>query len=116
MLFTQRLNQNRDFRRLYKSGLHVCLGEAVLYALPNALPCNRLGITAGKKIGNAVTRNRAKRVIRAAYTNAETDLPIGLDIVIVARKGLAEQSSAVLEKALRGRGKKLLERAGARAI
>ncbi|MBP0974985.1 MAG: ribonuclease P protein component, partial [Oscillospiraceae bacterium] len=55
MLFTQILNQNADFQRLYRSGAFCSLGSALLYVKPNRLPYNRLGITAGKKIGNAVT-------------------------------------------------------------
>lgn len=47
---------------------------------------NRLGITATKKIGNAVERNRARRVIKEAYRLLEDELPVGYDFVIVARK------------------------------
>ena len=61
MLFTQKLNQNADFQRLYRSGAFCSIGSALLYVRPNKLPFNRLGITASKKIGNAVKRNRAKR-------------------------------------------------------
>ena len=96
MLFTQILNQNADFQRLYRSGAFCSLGSALLYVRPNRLPYNRLGITAGKKIGNAVRRNRAKRIIREAYRAAEPQLPIGIDLVVVARSALPEQSSAVL--------------------
>ena len=96
MLFTQILNQNADFQRLYRSGAFCSLGSALLYVRPNKLPYNRLGITAGKKIGNAVKRNRAKRIIREAYRAAEPQLPIGIDLVVVARSTLPAQSSAVL--------------------
>lgn len=96
MLFTQRMNQNADFQRLYRCGAFCSLGSALLYVRPNKLPYNRLGITAGKKIGNAVKRNRAKRIIRAAYSAAEPMLPIGLDVVVVARSSLPQQSSVIL--------------------
>lgn len=96
MLFTQTMNQNADFQRLYRVGAFCSLGSALLYVRPNRLPYNRLGITAGKKIGNAVRRNRAKRIIRAAYSAAEPMLPIGIDVVVVARSSLPEQSSSVL--------------------
>lgn len=45
-----------------------------------------MGITVGKKIGKAVERNRAKRVIREAYRLLESKLAGGYDMVIVARK------------------------------
>ena len=96
MLFTQKMNRNADFQRLYRTGAFCSLGSALLYVRPNHLPYNRLGITAGKKIGNAVKRNRAKRIIRAAYAAAEPLLPIGLDVVVVARSSMPEQSSVIL--------------------
>ena len=104
MLFTQMLNRNEDYQRLYRHGAFCSLGGALLYVLPNRLPYNRLGITAGKKIGNAVKRNRAKRIIRAAYSAAEQAMPIGMDLVIVARSSLPAQSSVVLTQAMCTRG------------
>lgn len=96
MLFTQPMKRNADFQRLYRSGAFCSLGGALIYAKPNQLPCNRLGITAGKKVGNAVMRNRAKRIIRAAYTAAEPMLPLGMDIVVVARNTLPQQNASIL--------------------
>lgn len=104
MLFTEMLNRNEDFQRLYRRGAFCSLGSALIYVMPNRLPYNRLGITAGKKIGNAVRRNRAKRIIRAAYFAAEKDMPIGIDMVVVARSILPEQSANVLTEAMCSRG------------
>lgn len=104
MLFTVMMNRNQDFQRLYRCGAFCSLGAAVLYAMPNQRAENRLGITAGKKIGNAVKRNRAKRIIREAYRAVEADMPIGLDIVIVARPGLPEQNALALTETMRRRG------------
>lgn len=104
MLFTVIMNRNQDFQRLYRCGAFCSLGSAVLYAMPNQRAENRLGITAGKKVGNAVKRNRAKRVIREAYRAVEANMPIGLDIVIVARNGLPEQNAVVLTETMRRRG------------
>ncbi len=104
MLFTVMLNRNQDFQRLYRRGAFCSLGSAILYAMPNDRGENRLGITAGKKVGNAVKRNRAKRIVREAYRAAEPQMPIGLDIVIVARSVLPEQNAAVLIAAMKKRG------------
>ena len=112
MLFTLTLNRNADFQRLYRKGAFCALGSALLYACPNSLPYNRLGITAGKKVGNAVLRSRAKRIIRAAYAAAEPELPVGLDLVIVARSSLPAEKSTVLEQALKSRGRKHLVAVG----
>ncbi len=104
MLFTQKLNNNADFQRLYRRGAFCSLGSALIYVMPNRLPYNRLGITAGKKIGNAVKRNRAKRIIRAAYSAAELQLPVGIDLVVVARSTLPEQKSGTLTQSLLTKG------------
>ena len=93
MLYTEILNDNRDFLMLYKKGRYVSSKYSVIYVRPNGRPFNRFGITAGKKVGNAVCRNRAKRLIRLAYRENEAELPIGMDMVIVARSRLCEIKS-----------------------
>ena len=93
MLYTEILNDNKDFLALYKKGRYAASKYSVIYVRPNGKPFNRLGITAGKKVGNAVCRNRAKRLIRLAYRNAEVSLPVGMDIVIVARSAICSIKS-----------------------
>lgn len=93
MLYTEILNDNKDFLALYKKGRYSASKYSVIYVRPNGKPFNRLGITAGKKVGNAVCRNRAKRLIRLAYRNAEVKLPVGIDIVIVARTAICSIKS-----------------------
>jgi ribonuclease P protein component len=93
MLYTEILNDNRDFMTLYKKGRYAASKYSVIYVRPNGRPFNRLGITAGKKIGNAVHRNRAKRLIRLAYRESEIKLPVGMDIVIVARSSICDIKS-----------------------
>jgi len=81
------INQNYLFRRLYRSGTSVVDPYIVVYYKRNKQnKGNRLGITATKKIGCAVQRNRARRVIKEAYRLCEGELPKGMDIVVVARK------------------------------
>lgn len=93
MLYTEIIKDNRDFVGAYKKGKYSASKYSVIYVRPNGRPYNRLGITAGKKVGNAVCRNRAKRLIRLAYRQAEVSLPVGIDIVIVARSLLCEIKS-----------------------
>ncbi|SEL25126.1 ribonuclease P protein component [Ruminococcus sp. YRD2003] len=93
MLYTETLKDNKDFLNLYKKGSYIPSKYSVIYVRPNGRPFNRLGITAGKKIGNAVHRNRAKRLIRLAYRECEIDMPVGIDIVIVARTHICEIKS-----------------------
>lgn len=57
----------------------------VIYIRRNNLGKNRIGITTSKKIGNAVKRNRARRIIKEAYRLSEPELKQGYDYVFVAR-------------------------------
>lgn len=79
------LKENKDFRRLYYRGKSCASSCLVTYIMPNRLGSTRIGITSGKKIGNAVKRNRARRVIRAAFREYEDRLAGSYDIVFVAR-------------------------------
>lgn len=78
-------SENRDFVRLYRRGRSSASPVLVVYCLPNRLPHNRIGITATKKVGGAVQRNRAKRLVRAAYRLLTPELPKGWDFVFVCR-------------------------------
>lgn len=82
---TMILKQNRDFLRMYRRGKSTVGSVLVTYCSRNRTGKNRVGITASKKVGGAVERNRAKRVIRAAYTALEPELPQGWDFIFVAR-------------------------------
>ncbi len=81
----QSLCRNGDFLRLYKRGrsrVHPLIVTYVAKARSNTI---RVGITTSKKIGGAVQRNRARRLIRAALCQLQNDLPPGIDLVFVAR-------------------------------
>ena len=80
------LKQNSDFRRAYGRGKSFSDPALVTYVLKNnrAGIC-RMGITTSKKIGNAVERNRARRIIRAAFRDNLPDIKGGYDFVFVAR-------------------------------
>ncbi|MBR4910706.1 MAG: ribonuclease P protein component [Clostridia bacterium] len=80
-----KLKQNWEFRRLYTRGKCISAPAFVLYYAKGKAGRVRLGITAGKKIGTAVSRNRAKRVITAAFDAILPDIKKGYDFVAVAR-------------------------------
>lgn len=101
MFYTEILNKNRDFLNLYKKGRSIVSKSVVIYVKKNGLPYNRFGITAGKKVGNAVMRNRAKRIIRQAYRENEILFPLGIDIIFVARKSATEVKSDYLSAYIR---------------
>ena len=82
---SQTLKENKDFRRLYYRAEHRASKLLVTYAIKNRRGVCRIGITTSKKIGNAVQRNRSRRVIRAAYYELEPKIVGSWDFVFVAR-------------------------------
>lgn len=88
------------FRRLYRQGKTIVTPYFVVHTKKNRQKINRLGITTTKKIGNAVQRNRARRLITEAYRLLENDMQKGLDIVIVARKKTVYSKMQSVHKAL----------------
>lgn len=84
------INKNKDFCRAYRRGVYSSSDVLVTYAVKNRLKSKRFGITTSKKIGNAVKRNRARRVIRAALAQIQDKIPCGYDIVFVSRKKTSE--------------------------
>ncbi|MEE0859312.1 MAG: ribonuclease P protein component [Acutalibacteraceae bacterium] len=79
------LKENRDFRRVYTKGKSYVTPLLVVYVLKQKHNGLRIGITTGKKIGKAVQRNRARRIVMAAYRELYPELKSGYDIVFVAR-------------------------------
>ena len=98
---TKALKLNSDFKRLYYRGKCVACGYVVVYSRKNRLPQNRLGLTCGKSVGNAVVRNRTKRLLRESYRLMEPSLKTGFDVVIVARTRAAGKSLDVIFKDIR---------------
>lgn len=84
------LKENKDFRRLYYRGKSEASSCIVTYVMKSRRNETRIGITSGKKIGGAVQRNRARRVIRAAFSKLEGRINGSFDIVFVARTKTTE--------------------------
>ena len=98
MKFSSSLKLNHIFRRLYATK-GFANGFLVLYARRNRLGVNRIGITAGKKLGKAHIRNRIRRRLREVYRLNEAQFQPGWDIVVVARSRCLDGSFADLTKA-----------------
>ena len=83
-----RLVSRAEFSRVYREGRRFGGEILVLYVRPTE-SARRVGITAGRGLGGAVVRNRAKRRVREAYRRIEGRLQSTGDIVLVARSGVA---------------------------
>ena len=95
MAIWETLCENKDFRTLYYRGKSQVHAGLVTYVRPNRVGHPRIGITTGKKVGCAVQRSRARRVIREAFRPL---FPLcgGYDIVCVARTRTPEMKSTTL--------------------
>ena len=88
------INRNYLFLRAYRSRLNFVSPIIVTYVIKRKSGGIRLGITAGKKIGNAVKRNRARRIVRAAATDLLKGSADNADIVVVCRHPACEATSS----------------------
>lgn len=81
-----RLSKNKDFLTVYKRGKSWANRSFAFYIFKrNDNNPYRIGISVSKKVGNAVVRNRVKRLVKAVLIEKEEVLPIGYDFVIIAR-------------------------------
>lgn len=103
-----RLKKSNDFQRVRQHGTAFAHPFVVLIVLPNQQDNIRVGITTGKSIGNAVKRNRAKRILNAAMTKFIPQIKPGQDIVLLARRSANELKSTELQQILNY----LLDKAG----
>ena len=79
------LTENYEFKRVYARGKSVVRPTVVVYCMKKSGPAPRVGITASKKIGNAVKRNRARRVLRESTRELYPQIKPGIDLVLVSR-------------------------------
>lgn len=100
----QKIKENRDFHRIYRRGKCAVSPALISYTVVKRGGGIRVGITSSKKIGGAVVRNRARRVIRAAFHACEPYLKDGAaaDIVFVARSLTARSKSTEVAAAMLG--------------
>jgi ribonuclease P protein component len=91
----ERIRRRAEFQAVYERGARIHGRLATLFVLPNQRAAGRLGIAATKKLGGAVERNRAKRLIREVFRR--NNIAPGFDVVVVPKRELLNATLIVLE-------------------
>ena len=81
----EHLTLKKEFERVFNEGKIFKNTHVVLYVVSNELQHSRLGLVVSKKVGNAVRRNRAKRLLREAYRLNKHLLTVRVDIIAIPR-------------------------------
>jgi len=103
------LKKSSEFNSVYKQGKSCVTKNIVMYWKKNRKPCNRIGCTVSKKVGNAVVRNRVKRLMKESYRLNSKNIPKGYDLVFVARVRMKDANYVAVEKTMRYLLKKIGE-------
>lgn len=92
------VKQNSDFQKIYRNGRSLANRNLVIYFCKAFHPSYRVAFAAGKKLGNAVTRNRVKRLLREVYRLHRHEIDDNYCLLLVGRVAAVEATSAEMEK------------------
>lgn len=106
-----RLTESTDFKRVRRMGNSYAHPLIVLIALPNEKERTRFAVVAGRSVGKAVQRNRAKRLLREALRPLLPSIIPGWDVILISRQPMATATFHDIQYALQT----LLDRAKLRA-
>jgi ribonuclease P protein component len=95
-----RLTGFSDFKRVRRTGKSHAHPLVVLVACRNDRPSSRIAVTAGKTVGTAVRRNRARRRLRAAMRGLLPHVADGWDLILIARPGVVEAAWPDVQRAV----------------
>lgn len=107
----ERMIRGSEFRKAFRQGIRLDGPLFVMVAAANGRAYSRLGLAASRKVGGAVARNRAKRVLRESFRRLKT-LP-GFDLVLIPKPEILECTQPEVEREYRDRLRRLAAR-GAR--
>ncbi len=109
----ERLRKPYEFKSVLDTGTKIVNPKLILFGMQPSAPqaAARLGLIVSRKVGNAVVRNQVKRRLRAGFDRIKTRLD-GLDVVIIARPGISQSSSADIDLAFAECADRLQHRLG----
>jgi ribonuclease P protein component len=94
------IKKNKEYRKIYYRGKSYADRYVVLYVLKNDFKICRFGFTVSKKIGNAVVRNRIKRLFKEICRLNLENIPVGFDYIIIARREIVHLNYRQIENSL----------------
>ena len=100
------LKKKKDFQAVYSRGKSYANRFLVLYVFRSNGFQGKVGFAAGKKLGNAVKRNRIKRLLRESYRMHQSEIEEGVSLLLVGRKAALAGKCQELEKAFLALGRK----------
>ncbi|HLO17408.1 MAG TPA: ribonuclease P protein component [Anaerolineales bacterium] len=95
-----RLTRSEDFKRVRRSGKSYAHPLVVLIVQTHDQPRVKVGVAAGRTVGTAVARNRAKRLLREALRTLIPKMALGFDLILIARPGLVSATLTETRQAL----------------
>ena len=104
----ERIRRRVEYQQIYDRGVRIHGRYLTMFTLSNNLPIGRLGIAASRKLGGAIDRNRAKRLIREVFRRNK--LAPGFDIVVIPKRELLDASLNTLETEFRNTLERSLRR------
>ena len=96
-----RVKKNKEFQHAFQKGKSFANRQLVIYHVkkPNQTHY-RVGLSVGKKIGNAVIRNQVKRYLRQAFQELDAYIAPDCDIIVIARQPVKDLEYAMIRKSL----------------
>jgi ribonuclease P protein component len=91
------IRRSAEFRRAYERRCSAADDRIIVYGFGNDLPHPRLGISASRRLGGAVVRNRWKRLLREAFRLTRHQLPQGVDLVVIPRPNMEPTLSGLVD-------------------
>lgn len=99
---SHRLRRRSEFLRVQDTGRKFHTAHTLVFLVDegSVAPC-RLGITVSKKVGNAVVRNRVRRMIREVFRRQKAQLKDGLELVVIAKQSAAQVQTVTIQPELK---------------
>jgi ribonuclease P protein component len=109
----RRLRKGAAFDAVFRRGTRHAGRLFLLVAAPNSLGVHRLGLAVSRRVGGAVARNRARRLLKESFRRLPP-AAVGLDLVLVAQRELVSSGQVEVERELRERLRRIRPATGPR--